>query len=106
MSNITKYEPMAVVDTKDGQKFYIPASYMEAIAKQTSGFVKLGGGYVNLFEIKSVMPVEMTDIEQAIWTYDKTIRDKIIARRAELKEKLGRDFKDVSEVHRYADSVK
>ena len=105
MSNVVKYEPMAVVETKDGGKFYIPASYTESVVKQSSGFVKLGGGYVNVFEIKSIMPVEMTDIEQAIWGYDKVKRDKLLSRRAELKEKLGRDFKDASEIHRYAEAL-
>jgi hypothetical protein len=105
MANITKYEAMAVVETKDGGKFYIPASYMETVAKQSSGFVKLGGGYVNIFEIKSIMPVDMTDVEQAIWGYDKPKRDKLMARRKELQEKLGRDFKDPVEVHRFAEGL-
>lgn len=105
MSNIVKYEPMAVVETKDGAKYYIPSSYMESVAKQSSGFVKLGGGYVNIFEIRSIMPVEMTDIEQAIWGYDKVKRDKIFARRVKLQESVGRDFKDPSEVHRFAETL-
>lgn len=105
MANIVKYQPMSVVETKDGQKYYILTSDTEKIVSKSSGFVPLGGGFVNVFEIKSIMPVEMTDIEQAIWGYDKLKRDKLLARRAELKEKLGRDFKDVSEIHRFADSL-
>ena len=102
MTNIVKYESMSEVTTKDGEKYYIPTSFVESIVQKSSGFVSLGGGFINIFEVKSIMPVEMTNIEQAIWWYEKVKRDKIFLRRAELKEKIGRDFKDVAEIHRYA----
>jgi hypothetical protein len=106
MANLVKYQPMSVVETKDGQKYYILASDMEKIVSKSSGFVPLGGGFVNVFEIKSVMPVEMTDVEQAIWGYPKEKRDKIMRHRNDkLLGVLGRDFKDTAEVHRYADSI-
>jgi len=105
MSDIIIHQPMALVDTKDGKKYYILASDMEKLSKVSSGFVPLGGGFVNIFEVKSMMPVEMNDIESAIWAYPKEKREKIFRHRNDkLLGILGRDFKDPAEVHRLAET--
>ena len=99
-------KPMHSVQLKNGDMYYVPSDAVKTIVAKSAGFVQLGDEYVNVFEIMRMRPVKMTDLEQAIFSYPSELRAKVIARRAELKEKLGRDFKDVSEVHRYADSVK
>lgn len=105
MANIAVFKPMASVQLKGGELLYIPAEAMETLAKKTSGFVQIGDEFVNVFEIVRMRPVKMNDLEQAIFAYPSDTRSKIMKRRAELQEKLGRDFKDPSEVHRFAESL-
>lgn len=105
MQAIVPAQSMHSVQLKNGELIYIASDFAKAVASKTAGFVQLGDEYINVFEIVRMRPVKMTDLEQAIFAYPSEIRVKLMARRTELKEKLGRDFKDASEIHRFAETV-
>lgn len=94
---------MFSVHLKGGDTLFISEEAAKAVATKSAGFVQVGDEFVNVFEILRMRPVKMTDLEQAIFSYPAETRAKVLARRSELQEKLGRDFKDPAEVHRYVE---
>jgi len=102
MQSLAVHKPMHSVHLKGGDILYVTTEAAERISAKSAGFVQIGDEFVNVFEIVRMRPVKMTDIEQAIFAYPPELRSKLTSRRAELQEKVGRDFKNAEEVHAYA----
>ena len=96
-------KPMHSVHLKGGETLFVSSEAAKAISTKSAGFVQVGDEFISVFEIVRMRPVKMTDLEQAIFSYPSEVRAKVLARRDELKEKLGRDFKDTAEVHRFVE---